>query len=341
MSPDELLQGAGIYQWDAISDTFDGCDIFIGNGFSINMCQRLSYRELFDLFRKKCIPELTELFKACGTTNFELIMEVLNNARRVNELLKIDNSKVEPLIDSLRSSLIQTIVDTHPGYREISPEIFRSLSVEFNAFNNIITTNYDVFLYKIILAFNDLVERGLVSGKLYQDSFWEEIDEHKLGVGVGYEDRRNIFYLHGSLFIFNRPRTYKYRKGTESDEYIRILRQEIEHDNIPLFVSEGNSDDKLRTIQDNYYLSTCANYLRRRKDDLVVYGSSFSPPDRHIVGWINESKIKSIAYSIYIGNKTLPQLKDEISRINNQFGNISIAFFDSSSLFKFHPYYRF
>jgi len=41
---DETIADAKIYHWSEIQDTFKGADIFLGNGFSININPALNYR---------------------------------------------------------------------------------------------------------------------------------------------------------------------------------------------------------------------------------------------------------------------------------------------------------
>ncbi len=342
MSIDELAK-IGIVQWTTFGDTFDGADIFIGNGFSINLFKELSYKRLFDRFSQNCDKALTSLFTEFNTTNFEFVMDALMNTEKVERILGRDPSGISDLVKDLKQGLVKTISDTHPGYKDISPAIFRSLAYEFIRFNNIFTTNYDVFLYKIILASNNLVELGKIEAIEFQDEFYENYGTHRVAHGDDFFDCRKVYYLHGALFLYHDERgiTYKFRKGGEDDEYIRMLRIEIDNGNIPLFVAEGQSNDKLTAINNNYYLRMCSQALKVERTDLVVYGFSFGRSDNHIIGWINQSKPKNVITSIYTEGKDEKELKDEMSRITNLFGNSRVEFFDSATLFKFTNYYKF
>ena len=128
-------------------------------------------------------------------------------------------------------------------------------------------------------------------------------------------------------------------------KFIKLIKKEIDNNNFPVFVAEGNYQDKLNAINNNYYLSYCLNMLKRKRTDkdskLTSFGFSFSTPDLHIANMINISGIKSMAVSIY-PNGTISDLEKETSRINAIFGNISIEFYDSRSLFSFvNPRYVF
>lgn len=343
MLSNEELQRIGIAEWGDYGDTFEGSDIFIGNGFSINLFKDLSYTSLFNTFSQGCDPKVVKLFKTFSTTNFEYIMEALNNTQHVGTILGLDYSSIIPLVNELKEGLIKTISDTHPAYKDVSPSIFRSLSVDFIPFKDVYTTNYDVFLYKIILATNELIERRLIVASEFQDEFYVDLGKHKLGIGDDFANCRKIYYLHGALFLYHEHGiTYKFRKAGEDDEYIRMLRKEISNGNIPLFVAEGTSVDKLRAINNNYYLRSCAQALKaQNKGNMVVYGSSFQASDNHIVGYINQAKPENLVVSVYVKDKTEETLKAEMSRIRDLFGSINVSFYDSSTLFSFTNKYQF
>ncbi|WP_026896754.1 DUF4917 family protein [Daejeonella oryzae] len=343
MLSNKQLESIGISQWPDYGNTFDNTDIFIGNGFSINLFQALSYNSLFTKFSEDCGSDVIKLFKAFNTSNFEYVMEALNNTQHVGTILGLDYSAISPVVERLKEGLIRTIGETHPLYRDVNPSIFRSLAVDFMPFRNIFTTNYDVFLYKIILANNNLIDLKLIQSASFQDEFYVDMGKHRLGIGDDYENCRKIYYLHGALFLYHdRGMTYKFRKGGEDDEYIRMLRMEIANGNIPLFVCEGKPDDKFNAINNNYYLRSCGNALKKNdKSDLVVYGSAFQSSDKHIVDWINQANPNNLITSLYVHDKSEESLKSEISRITNLFGNISVSFYDSTSLFSFSEKHKF
>lgn len=340
MDTDGLFK-LGIKQWDEFDDNFVGTDILIGNGFSINLCSRLNYKKLYEIFCKHSGRELQDIFNQLGTSNFELVIDALHKGKVINNVLGLSIDEIEDFISSLKNGLITTIQETHPTWRETNFPIIRSLAVELDQFENIYTTNYDVFLYRIILAKNELVKLGRVEGRGYEDNFFDEISDTELGFGQLLDsEQKKIFYLHGSLFFFNnRQQTYKLRKIDGGVEYIKLIRREIDNDNFPVFVAEGNQQDKLSAINNNYYLSYCLNLLKKKRGNtnnkLTTFGFSFSPPDLHIANMINTSGVKNMAIGIYPSG-SIEDIERERDRINVLFGNISIDFFDSRSLFSFN-----
>jgi hypothetical protein len=301
-------------------------------------------RSLFKEFIKTRERNLKKVFNAFGTTNFELIIQFLNNAKYVNDLLGIDNSEIEPIVVDLREGLIKTIQENHPEHSEIYYPQLSSIGYELIEFKDIFTTNYDVFLYKTILQIiSDYeIER---KGVPYQDYFYEEMSPTELSFRNEqvYDEARSIYYLHGALFIYQTPdktKNYKLRRLEQLRmEYIQLIRREIRNSNFPIFVAEGDSKDKIRSISNNDYLNFCANRLRNSEKNLVVYGFSFGDSDRHIVDLIMRSKIEKVGISIYIGDKSLEELEKESSYFRTVIINKDVAVFDSNTLFpSLRPY---
>jgi hypothetical protein len=325
------LSKIGIHQWDeGFGDYFNGFDIFIGNGFSINICERLNYRRLFEIFKNDAPETLIKIFHGLETSNFEYVIDALRTARMVNKFLGADVDQYEPLIEQVKNGLINSIQTTHPTYNETNFPLMDSLAFEFLQFKDIFTTNYDIFLYRIVLATKELIENGRMEGITYHDDFYEEISPTELGFGGSYDDElRKIHYLHGSLFFYRKHiHTYKLRK-IDNIEYIKLIKREILNSNFPVFVAEGSSKDKQLAINNNSYLSHCSDMLKRKRgkddDKLTIYGFSFSSPDVHLIEMINTSGIKEMAVSLW-PNCTIDEIQAERSRINSLFGIFRLLF---------------
>ena len=331
----EYLQRVGVFDWLTMADTFQITDILIGNGFSINLWNNLNYTSLCNIFCDSASPEVTELFQEFKTTNFEQILDALNNAKMVSKVLKFEVRQIPKLIEEIKKGLIKTIQATHPEAKDIRDPILRSLAKELELFRDIYTTNYDVFLYKIILANNNLNQMGIENMGDFGDGFYEEVSAGKLGFQDFDIKDRNLVYLHGSLFIFNHNgTTFKIRKIDGKVEYIKLIQFELDFDNFPLYVAEGTAENKYMAINDNYYLRLALNRLKNRNGDLITYGFSFGKSDKHIIDAINVSNANNIVASIY-PDRTELELTKEISRINSLFPNKSVQFYDSRTLFKF------
>jgi hypothetical protein len=66
----------------------------------------------------------------------------------------------------------------------------------------------------------------------------------------------------------------------------------------PLVVTEGTAQEKLAAIEGNDYLRHCLDRLRERSLPVVVFGSSLSEQDDHLVEALNEHPDRPIAVSM-------------------------------------------
>lgn len=229
-----------IYHWNEIQDSFQCADIFLGNGFSINISSALDYRSLFDRFLTYLNPEDQAVFKKFNSTNFEGIQNKLTDAIQVNSIFQHHCNEIGNATLKLKSELLNAIKDLHPNYSTIDPQTIYNLSQKLDWFENIYTTNYDIFLYHILLTTLDRHKKD-ASVRRYQDFF--RTDEECLQfVDQPMREFKNIYYLHGALFLHNESgQTTKIRRGNKTDELLDLVRLKIHLGNLPLFVSEGKA----------------------------------------------------------------------------------------------------
>ena len=188
-----------VYHWNEIQDSFKGADIFLGNGFSININSALNYKSLFEKFLTYLDKSEKAIFEKFNSTNFEGIQNLLTNAIDVNRLFGNEAREIENYLKLLKSGLLKAIKDLHPEFTKIDPQRLYQLSVELDWFENIFTTNYDIYLYHIILITLDRARRDN-KVKKYQDFF------RKDGTSLVFNTKllpgfKTIYYLHGALFL--------------------------------------------------------------------------------------------------------------------------------------------
>jgi len=339
MLNEKQLKELSVLNWSSLAKDFSGEDLLLGNGFSINLVGNFKYRSLFEEFLKRCEPSARRIFKSFGTNNFELIQEILINAKKVNELFKIGtNQRIDEAIELLKNGLIESIRNNHPSRSLIDWNQLQQLSVQLNNFRDIFTLNYDLFLYHIILKMKDKAD---IENRIapYSDYFWGGKPDEQFKQFMDYDNihPKYIYYLHGALFIFKiPPDTFKLRKGDDPKELVEMIRDVISTGILPLFVSEGNYKEKLKAINRSSYLSFCYEALEQRNNKLVIFGSSLSAQDTHIVNAINQNKNRrELAIAIHIGNKSKDELEREMKSLKAKFKFHKIYFFDSETIFKF------
>jgi len=339
MLNEEELNELGVSDWKILAKDFRGSDLLLGNGFSLNFTDRFDYKSLFKKFLAKCNPKHRHIFKSFETTNFEFILEKLSYARDVNKIFGIKTSKIEDAIERLKDGLIKTIQTIHPRAGDIDKERLKRIATQLDRFNDIFTLNYDLFLYHIIMVLLDM-HKADENVRPYSDYFWDRhsIQFLKFVDHQDYPQHKLLYYLHGALFLFQESfdDIFKLRKADDSPELVELIRKVIQEGRIPLFVSEGEHEQKMETITQSYYLRFALQKLQESEKSLVIFGTSFSNPDRHIVNAINHNRNKrNLAVSIHVGAKSKEDVKSKIDRIKKKFPRHTVKFFKSETLFKF------
>src|SRR5690606_23270469 len=101
--------------WDEIKHSYLGADIFLGNGFSINISTALNYRSLFDRFLTYLNLDAKAIFRKFNSTHFEGIQNSLADALYVNSLFNKRSEEIKEAVFTLKAGLINSIKDLHPN----------------------------------------------------------------------------------------------------------------------------------------------------------------------------------------------------------------------------------
>ncbi|MBS1681593.1 MAG: hypothetical protein OJF59_001835 [Cytophagales bacterium] len=323
-----------VYHWSEIKHSFKGADIFLGNGFSININSALNYKSLFEKFLTYLDDSERGIFLKFNSTNFEGLQNLLSNALDVNQLFGYEAQLIGNSLRLLKSGLLKAIKDLHPEFTKIDPQTLFQSSIELDWFENVFTTNYDIFLYHIILITLDRGKRDSKVGR-YQDFF------RKKGTELVFNDKplpgfKNIYYLHGALFFHKQDGIIvKISRGSKTEELLELIRLQIHLGNVPIFVSEGKAKLKEDTIAKSIYLSFCRAAFKASHNRLVIYGFSFSDYDEHLINDLNENKRK-LAIGVHLSNLNEDQIQRKLKGIEKQLYNYKaseIKYFDSRTLF--------
>ncbi len=214
-----MIQLMSLYDWSEIQSQFNNT-IILGNGASIAVDNRLSYHSLYE---KVCDSgrlnnELVNMFKVYNTTNFEYILKLLLEARRVNEALNISDGKTEPYYYELRDSLISTIREVHPTYNQVElllPKIYTFLQ----RFQTVLSLNYDLLVYWAMLTGNKRLrcqwfKDCFLDGK-FRHNHWFLRKPQPPAKGSTL-----VFYPHGSLFIATNLYSEEAKLSRNDDTYL-------------------------------------------------------------------------------------------------------------------------
>lgn len=109
----------------------------------------------------------------------------------------------------------------------------------------------------------------------------------------------NVHYLHGTMHYFdNGDEIIKKTYNNTEINLIDQVRESLSRNIYPIFISEGNSEQKKTKIIHNAYLNHCYKSFRSIKGDLVVFGASLKENDKHVLDAMLESQVKRIYYGV-------------------------------------------
>lgn len=320
-----------IKQWNQIADDYRQETILLGNGASIAVSNQFTYPSL--LRRAQELGLLTNdivlLFDFFQTNDFELILRLVWQAENVNRSLQIEDRETERAYISVRECLIGAVHNVHPQYEEVSshlPHLYRFLKT----YNTVLSLNYDLLVYWTMAYGFDAED-----GHLFKDCFINgSFDDDWSRFRIPYRESSNtlVFYPHGSLAL-SRDRFEHEVKISSSGEGLldAILRCWRSGNHIPLFVSEGLPEQKVKAIKNSYYLSTIyREVLQERRTSLTIYGWGFGDQDRHILKQMRSSGIERVAVSVYQGDVDFCIRAEQVIRSDLGHG-VAIDFFDSAS----------
>ena len=324
---------------------FDEVALILGNGASISISNNFSYTNLFTKASEDRKFPAT-IFNELSTTNFESVIYQLDIAKMINKAISTSPQQIAELNQvitdtsiKIRESLIQTIRSIHPelanlNFFTLSNDNLIKLFNFLTQFKYIINLNYDLLVYYILLHdTNKFIDFFLPdSNRNNKLTFHESIS--------GCQNNTKVYYPHGNILfgVNNNGEEEKIRQHQGISLLSTILSRWTHDINFyPLFVCEGSSEEKVKSINNNYYLSYIyRNILPQLPRTIICYGWSLSENDEHILKQILKDPQRNHKFliSIRTDDKTILQVKTECTTIKNRITNINsraeVYFFDRS-----------
>lgn len=319
--------------------------LILGNGASIAVNSCFNYINLFDKACGNSILDQTSkaLFEALETTDFELVMNKLRQAHVINKVLNLDHDDIAfKTYDNIRSSLISAVKETHIKFNDVPFQI-DDIRKFLEQFGTVISLNYDLLVYWAVIASNSVTPYKM------KDCFVKNLGSGILGFEYdikmlrepyhGVQNPTLVFYPHGNLMLANNENNeeFKIRLNSQNNLFDEI--GEKWKDNcVPLFVSEGDSKQKLKAIRRSTYLNfVYENVLSDLGKVAIIYGWRLAEQEEHLISRIfHKGSIKVVFVSIYLGdNPDYGRLGIEQERIvrtlKRENSNLDVKFFDASS----------
>lgn len=305
-------------QWDTL---------ILGNGFSMNVWRRFGYDSLFGLAN---LPvESLSIFDKLETTNFEHVLECLYHAHLSAQSLRQSTEAIDSLYRQIRDALFQAVRAAHAPWPKLKPQRFERIATGLNSYRSVFTTNYDLLPYWSQMASSHLVDLDI------RDLFWNPGGLFDPTNTVARSQQSTIIlYLHGALHLWHDDKTGENGKWTRQDKNLLEFSKNYgpNRSKRPLFVSEGTSADKVRTIRQSSYLSHCLDFLRSDSNPTVVFGHAFTEQDDHVLEALTSGPRRQFAVSIYPAEGP-ENILVEKSRISRSLRGHDVVFFDSTT----HP----
>lgn len=314
--------------------------ILLGNGFSI-ACKPdiFIYGRLFERADfSKLSPSARKSFEIMGTEDFEKVIRALKDSSKIIEAYNESDKEVikKLLSDSemLKELLISTLASSHPAHPgEVDELQFVHCKNFLKNFDKIYTLNYDLLLYWACMQcekdekpFSDDGFRTPYENYEARYVTWEPHNTHK----------QNVFFLHGALHLFDAG--YELRKFTWVNTKVRLIdqiREAMNQDLFPVFVSEGTSLEKIERIRHNDYLAKSYRSFSEIGGALFIYGHSLAENDEHFLKAIENGKVRQLYVGVY-GNPESNDNKRIIGRahriaLNRERRNLEVFFYDAGS----------
>ena len=329
--------------------------LLLGNGFSIACRPKIfTYGSLFEQADFSSAPRLPDVFKAVGTTDFEHVIKLLEDASRIvpvySSTAGVAAKQMASDAVALKEILIQTVANNHPNIpNEIADEQFwacrRFLSHflgDGNKDGKVYTLNYDLLLYWTLMhddmGFDDPIDLAA------NDGFGRDEDtepEYVNWMGESGAHGQRVHYLHGALHLFDAgAELQKYTWVNTGKPLLEQAREAMGANKFPLFVAEGKSNQKLAKIKHSAYLhhsyKSFSSQMAQRNDALFIFGHSLADNDQHVLKKITRGKIGQVYVGLYgdpnsPGNKQIRGAATALAHSRDDRVALDVAFFDAAS----------
>jgi hypothetical protein len=338
-------------EWAAEEVTEAKVALLLGNGFSIAYDSTLfTYTALATRAQDENLlpPIALKVMTESGRADFESVMRQLQLT--LDTLVSIDPMKHRDLITEIseaivfvREALASAVAGLHPNRPyDIPEESYRRVRSFLDRFTTVYTVSYDLLTYWALRQdFNGLAPR--ISDDGFRDS---GIDTDETVLWDIYNSfSQNVHYLHGALHLYEgRDGLRKITYARTNDPLIDQIRRQLEAGRYPLYVAEGESEDKLARINGSAYLSRSLRSLSGRYHSLVVFGHSLDRNDDHVFEAIVRSKITRLAVSIHGDidspeNQLVVQRTEalKVRRTQRRGKPLETIYFDAGTVPLWHP----
>lgn len=310
--------------WSEVDDRHPCAALLLGNGASRALWKPFGYFSLFEQaqrVRHKALGVSDQaLFKALGTELFEPVLSTLNATVRANAALAINSTAPLNRYYSIKEALIHAVRAVHVPYALLPTTTLERLNAELQRYQRVYTSNYDLVLPWAI--------RHAPAG--FASSFDDQ----------GFFDLRRpampgtrVFYLHGGLHLLKHADGSTRQRNAEGSELLDGFAVNNPGE-VPLFVNEATSAEKLGALRHSDYLAWCLAALAGERDGLCLLGQHLNSADQHLLEAIRQARPRHLAIGIRaLGEAAIANQKRHYQERFPAEAGVPLHFFDASS----HP----
>jgi hypothetical protein len=314
-----------LLDWSEVMPLAAWNGLLLGNGMSINVWSGFAYSRLYDHARDAALTA-ADLAIFDGRPNFELVLGELLTTIRIMEAVDLDAGPIYARYRTIQAALGPAIREVHLRRPELPDDRLAALRAGFLDYAWIFTTSYDLLVYWAMghTKYAPFVDHFMYGGRL-------EFDPKRATV---QSEQVPVYFLHGALHLVTGADgvTWK-RRNTALANLLDQFGEPIanEPQARPLLVTEGSARDKLRAIEANPYLTCALERLQNCDVPMVVFGSSLSAQDSHLIDALNEHPDRAVAISMRAGDRKELALRQ--SEIYGRLDTRRLHFFDAAT----HP----
>lgn len=312
--------------WSTLNSSIGFPELLIGNGASLAVWRKFAYLSLFDEAQttrnRPLSPTELSVFRALDTSNFEQVLSALKNSIRVNAALTINSSSPRHRYFAIKEALIHAVRSVHIPWSQMQASSLMHINSALSQYQTVYSGNYDLLNYWAVMQAPDAFE-PLFRGP---DSTFD------LGNNARQSSATRMLYLHGGMHLVkNIDGSTRMLNSSESTLLASFAINQL--GDIPLFVNEGSSADKLKAIRSSDYLSFCYSQLSQPKETLCIFGHNLAAQDQHLVKALLQAGMKTLAISIYPHNPLFIQQQKQHYASLFAGQDVELRFFDALS----HP----
>jgi hypothetical protein len=303
--------------------------ILIGNGASQAISKDFAYRSLYEKATSAEIANpLTEkdkeIFQQLNTRNFELVLSALAQAQAIGGIFGFDQQCISDAYIRTRGALIEAVHGVHLEWSAIPEDTLMSIHEALLAYSHVYSTNYDLLIYWAVMK----------NPNGFKDYFFGDTSD--LGDTDIWGKPTRLLFLHGGLHLYrSESSTTIKRKAGITGNLLADFGEPIQGKRvIPLFITEGKSEDKRKAIYNNDYLAFAYSKFAHENGPLVILGQSLDESfDKHLIEAIRSSARKTLGIGIYPPDYSPHTIGSIKGSWYAKFPGVDLQFFDSRT----HP----